>query len=61
MKKIIQYQVRESYGRRFEYVVNQADAAIIQRLTGHKTIDSITRELLRDLSGGAIDFQQVLN
>lgn len=60
-KTLIEFYVREVYGTRLEYVKNAADARIIQQLTGKKTITSITRELIRDLSRGQIQFVQVLN
>lgn len=62
MKKTIKYYVREVYGNRLEYIHpdNKGDAEILQRLTGKKTIDSRTRELVRDLSNGQIEFKQVL-
>jgi len=59
-KKIIKFVAREVYGKRLEYVVDKDDAQLIQRLTGQKTINGVTRELFRDLSGGNVDFQQVL-
>lgn len=59
MKKTIQYFVRVSYGQPLEYVVNPGDAKILLQLTGKRTISGITRELLRDLSGGRIDFERV--
>ena len=58
MKKTIQYYTREVYGNRLEYVRDVPDAKIIQQLTGKKTITGVERELLRDLSGGAIQFER---
>lgn len=60
MSKVIKFYVREVYGTPLCYIHpdNKEDAEIIQRLTGKKTIDSTTRELIRDLSGGAINFEQ---
>jgi hypothetical protein len=60
MKKIIPFYVREVYGNRLEYVVNEADAAILRQLTGQKTINGVMRKLMHDLSSGGIVFQQVL-
>jgi hypothetical protein len=57
---IIEYYVRESYGRKLEYIADPAQNRIIQNLTRQKTIDSVIRELLRDLTGGAIIWKQVL-
>jgi len=59
-KKTIQYYTREVYGNKLSYIVNEGDAAIIQQLTGKKTIDSKTRELLRDLTAGIVSFEQVI-
>ena len=58
MKKIIKFYVREVYGVKHEYVLNAQDAKIIAQLTGKKTINGVARELLRDLSGGMIEFEQ---
>jgi len=59
-KKTIQYYTREVYGNKLSYIVNKGDAAIIQQLTGKKTIDGKERELLRDLTAGLISFEQVI-
>jgi hypothetical protein len=60
MNKTIKYYKREVYGNSLEYIHpdNKGDAQIVQQLTGKKTIDFKTRELLRDLSGGTIKFEQ---
>jgi len=58
--KTIEFYSREVYGNRLEYVVNKADANIIQKLTGKKTITGIERELIRDLTGSLVDFKEVL-
>lgn len=60
--KVIPYYVKHVYGNRQEYVApsHAGDAAILSRLTGRKTLDSITRELVRDLTGGQVTFEQVL-
>lgn len=58
MKTTIQYYTREVYGNRLEYVRDVRDAKIIQQLTGKKTITGVERELLRDLSNGAIQFER---
>jgi len=57
--KNIPYYRKHVFGRVVEYVANPADAQIIRQLTGKLTIDSRTRELLRDISGGAIQFTEV--
>lgn len=57
---IIEYFVRESYGRKLEHIVDDAQRRIVQNLTRQKTIDGVIRELLRDLTGGAIIWKQVL-
>lgn len=58
--KTIEFYSREVYGNRLEYVVNKADADIIRKLTGKKTITGIERELIRDLTGSLVDFREVL-
>ena len=58
--KTIEFYSREVYGNRLEYVVNKADANIIQKLTRKKTITGIERELIRDLTGSLVDFKEVL-
>lgn len=62
MVKTISWYRKSQYGCDRDYVVStqEADAKIIQQLTGQKTIDGRIRELIRDLSGGQIQFQQVL-
>lgn len=60
MKKTIEFYNREVYGTMREYVANENDANIIYRLTGKKTLTSVERELFRDLSGGLVDFKQIL-
>jgi hypothetical protein len=60
--KVIKFYRKNSYGNELRYIHpdNKADADIVQRLTGKKTIDSVTMELLRDLAGGTISFQEVI-
>jgi DNA replication initiation complex subunit (GINS family) len=58
--KTIEFYSREVYGNRLEYVVNKADADIIRKLTGKKTITGVERELIRDLTGKSVEFKEVL-
>lgn len=58
--KRIEYFRKEVYGNTLEYIVNQGDAQIVQQLTKQKTINSVTRELIRDLSNGYILFVEVI-
>ena len=58
--KTIEFYSREVYGNRLEYVVNKADADIIRKLTGKKTITGTERELIRDLTGKSVEFKEVL-
>lgn len=58
--KTIQFYSREVYGNRLEYISDKADAGILTKLTGKKTISGIERELIRDLTGGLIQFEEVL-
>jgi hypothetical protein len=60
MKKTIQFYSRDVYGNRLEYISNQADADLLRRLTGKKTISGVERELIRDLTGGLVTFEEVL-
>ncbi len=60
MKKVIQYYRKNVFGNTLEYVVDKGDAQIIQRLTGQKTINSVVRELIRDLTGSRVEFQEVI-
>lgn len=62
MPKVIKFYVRENYGTVREYIhpENAADGKIISQLTGKKTVDPVIRELVRDLTGGTVSFQQVL-
>lgn len=58
--KTIEFYSKEVYGNRLEYVVNKADADIIRKLTGKKTITGTERELIRDLTGNFVNFKEVL-
>jgi hypothetical protein len=60
MKKTIEFFQKEVYGNSLEYIADKSDAKIISQLTGKKTITSVERELIRDLSGGLIHFKQIL-
>lgn len=60
MKKIIEFYSKDVYGNHLEYVVNQADADIIRRLTKKKTITAEERELIRDLTDSLVEFKEVL-
>jgi len=60
MNKTIEYYSKEVYGNRLEYVINKDDAHIIRQLTGKKTITGVERELIRDLTGGLVEFKEVL-
>ena len=54
-QKIITYYVKAG----MEFIVNQGDAKIIAQLTGKATLDSVTRELIRDLTCGMVSFNLV--
>jgi len=60
MSKTILFYSREVYGNVLEYVLDKGDADIIKQLTGKKTITGIERELIRDLTGGLVEFKEVL-
>lgn len=58
--KTIEYYVREVYGNPLEYVKSEGDADVIRQLTGKRTVNPRIRELIRDLSGGLVEFKQIL-
>lgn len=57
--KTIEYYVQSVYGVNRERFKNKSDADLFHKLTGRRTLDGVSRELLRDLSGGAVSFKQV--
>lgn len=62
MPKIIKYYRRNVWGKDHKYIHpdNSGDASIIAQLTGKKTIDSITIELIRDLTEGRVNFVETI-
>jgi len=60
MQTKIKYYVQHIYGTPREKFVDPNQEAIFKQLTGRKTLDSVSRELIRDLTGCAIEFEQVL-
>lgn len=58
--KIIPFYRKHVYGANLEYINNPGDAKIVFQLTGQKTINKVIRELLRDLTGGYIQFEEVI-
>jgi hypothetical protein len=60
MKKVIEFYSKTIYGNSLEYVANKGDAEIISKLTGKRTISSVERELIRDLTGSLVEFKEVL-
>lgn len=58
--KTIKYYVQDVYGVRREKFISKSDESIYFQLIGRRTLDSVSRELLRDLVGGNIRFEQVL-
>ncbi len=59
-KKTIQFYHKTVFGNELDYVVDVSDAQILTQLLHKKTITSVERELIRDLSAGRIDFEQVM-
>lgn len=57
---IIKYYVESIYGVRREKFVDKSQQDVFLKLTGRKTLDSVSRELIRDFTGGAVNFEQVL-
>jgi hypothetical protein len=45
---------------RREKFIDKGQESVFIQLTGRKTLDSVSRELIRDLSGSSIEFEQVL-
>ena len=60
MKTTIKYYTQNIYGVRREKFIDKGQESIFIQLTGRKTLDSVSRELIRDLSGSSIEFEQVL-
>jgi hypothetical protein len=60
-KTIIKFYTESVYGVDREKFVDHAQRDIYKALTGRLTLDTVSRELLRDLTGGGIEFQQVIN
>jgi hypothetical protein len=58
--KTIKFYKRNVWGKNVEYVLDQGDAQIIKQLTGQITINSVIRELFRDISAGQIRWEQVI-
>ena len=56
----IEYYIQHIYGVAREKFANKDQENLFQRLTGRKTLDSVSRELIRDLTSGAVTFEQVL-
>lgn len=58
--KTIYFYRKNVYGANLEYINNPGDAKIVFQLTGQKTINKVIRELLRDLTGGYIQWEEVI-
>lgn len=56
----IKYYSKDIYGVRREKFICKKQEDIFYRLTGRRTLDSVSRELIRDLSESSIEFEQVL-
>ncbi len=56
----VKYYVENVYGGRREKFIDKGQQDIFFKLTGRRTLDSISRELIRDFTGGSVDFEQVL-
>lgn len=56
----IKYYVENVYGVRREKFVDKGQQDTFWKLTGRKTLDSMSRELVRDFTGGSVDFEQIL-
>ena len=60
MKTTIRYYVQNIYGVRREKFLDKKQESVFIQLTGRKTLDSVSRELIRDLSGSSVEFEQIL-
>lgn len=62
MKKVIKWYRKSVYGRELEYIHPDCagDYKIVTQLTGKCTIDGVIRELLCDLTGGQIQWEEVV-
>lgn len=58
-KTIIRFYRTSEYGNMRERFVDKHMERVYFRLTGKRTLDSVSRELVRDLSGGRVDFELV--
>lgn len=60
--KIILFYRTSQWGNEREFIHpdSSGDASIVHQLTGKKTIDGRTRELIRDLTGGSVSFQETI-
>lgn len=56
----VKYFVENVYGVRREKFIDKGQQDIFLKLTGRRTLDSMSRELIRDFTGGSVDFEQVL-
>ena len=60
MKTTIKYYTQNIYGVRREKFIDKKQERVFFQLTGRRTLDSVSRELIRDLSGSSIEFEQSL-
>ena len=58
--KVIKYYRKNVYGKELEYILDPGDAQIVRQLTKQNTINGVIRELLRDLTGGDIVWEEVI-
>lgn len=56
--RIIYYYTKNVYGKELEYIKDIKEAQIIKNLTGNKTITSIERNLIQELSNNYIKFER---
>ncbi len=60
MKTTIKYYTQNIYGVRREKFIDNKQESVFYQLTDRRTLDSVSRELIRDLSGSSIEFEQSL-
>jgi hypothetical protein len=60
--KTIKYYRKSQYGQDREFIAaeHEADAALIRALTGQKTVTPRIRELITELTNGAVSFVEII-
>jgi len=59
--KTIYYFRKNIYGQDREYVANEKDAELCQRIYRQKSIDERFRKYMTELAGGMVEFKEILS